>query len=302
MTYLGEPQLLKARKSSMSVMRATLLVAFLVCTVYSAAIDTENYLANESVQMQEGFAVEGKEETKRDVIPMAGTDPNKKITNQNSLFRSRDWLLANQGPVCPDSVGCVCVCVRYVVDLVCFNGPVCVSSKTSSILIIYLCFIPFFIQSFKTIPLFYSLYLTKTGEGVGWAGRRVGGGARQKFVDLFKTALSHLHISWKPQLFFGGLRRWWCCLHIRSNKTRPLPQLLKARISTMSVMRATLLVAFLVCTVYSAAIDTENYLANESEVIPMAGTDPNKKITNQNSLFRSRDWLLANQGPVCTMS
>eukprot|EP00116_Pleurobrachia_bachei_P018486 sb/3478748/ len=26
-------------------------------------------------------------------------------TNQNSLFRSRDWLSANQGPVFPDSVG-----------------------------------------------------------------------------------------------------------------------------------------------------------------------------------------------------
>eukprot|EP00116_Pleurobrachia_bachei_P018842 sb/3479104/ len=25
-------------------------------------------------------------------------------TNQNSLFRSRDWLTANQGPVCPDLV------------------------------------------------------------------------------------------------------------------------------------------------------------------------------------------------------
>eukprot|EP00116_Pleurobrachia_bachei_P017154 sb/3477416/ len=28
-----------------------------------------------------------------------GTDRNKYITNQNSLFRSRDWLSANQRPV-----------------------------------------------------------------------------------------------------------------------------------------------------------------------------------------------------------
>eukprot|EP00116_Pleurobrachia_bachei_P004316 sb/3464578/ len=34
-----------------------------------------------------------------------GTDRNKLTTNQNSLFRSRDWLSANQGPVFPDSVG-----------------------------------------------------------------------------------------------------------------------------------------------------------------------------------------------------
>eukprot|EP00116_Pleurobrachia_bachei_P017564 sb/3477826/ len=27
-----------------------------------------------------------------------------KTTNQNSLFKSRDWLSANQGPVFPDSV------------------------------------------------------------------------------------------------------------------------------------------------------------------------------------------------------
>eukprot|EP00116_Pleurobrachia_bachei_P017684 sb/3477946/ len=30
---------------------------------------------------------------------------NRNLTNQNSLFRSRDWLSANQGPVFPDSVG-----------------------------------------------------------------------------------------------------------------------------------------------------------------------------------------------------
>eukprot|EP00116_Pleurobrachia_bachei_P017124 sb/3477386/ len=34
-----------------------------------------------------------------------GTDRNKLTANQNSLFRSRDWLSANQGPVFPDSVG-----------------------------------------------------------------------------------------------------------------------------------------------------------------------------------------------------
>eukprot|EP00116_Pleurobrachia_bachei_P007169 sb/3467431/ len=31
-------------------------------------------------------------------------EPTETITNQNSLFRSRDWLSANQGPVFPDSV------------------------------------------------------------------------------------------------------------------------------------------------------------------------------------------------------
>eukprot|EP00116_Pleurobrachia_bachei_P016079 sb/3476341/ len=35
----------------------------------------------------------------------SGTDRNKLITNQNSLFRSRDWLSANQRPVFPDWVG-----------------------------------------------------------------------------------------------------------------------------------------------------------------------------------------------------
>eukprot|EP00116_Pleurobrachia_bachei_P006752 sb/3467014/ len=39
-----------------------------------------------------------------------GTDRNKLTTNQNSLFRSRDWLSANQGPVFPDSVGS---CTRH---------------------------------------------------------------------------------------------------------------------------------------------------------------------------------------------
>ena len=34
------------------------------------------------------------------IIP--GTD---RTTNQNSLFKSRDWLSANQGPVFPDSAG-----------------------------------------------------------------------------------------------------------------------------------------------------------------------------------------------------
>eukprot|EP00116_Pleurobrachia_bachei_P010896 sb/3471158/ len=34
-----------------------------------------------------------------------GTDRYKKSTNQNSLFKSRDWLSANQGSVFPDSVG-----------------------------------------------------------------------------------------------------------------------------------------------------------------------------------------------------
>eukprot|EP00116_Pleurobrachia_bachei_P010704 sb/3470966/ len=34
----------------------------------------------------------------------SGTDRNKFTTNQNSLFRSRDWLSVNQGPVSPDSV------------------------------------------------------------------------------------------------------------------------------------------------------------------------------------------------------
>ena len=29
----------------------------------------------------------------------AGSDRYKKTTNQNSIFRSRDWLSANQGPV-----------------------------------------------------------------------------------------------------------------------------------------------------------------------------------------------------------
>ena len=29
----------------------------------------------------------------------------KQTTNQNSLFRSRDWLSAKQGPVFPGSVG-----------------------------------------------------------------------------------------------------------------------------------------------------------------------------------------------------
>ena len=29
----------------------------------------------------------------------------KKTTNQNPLFRSRDWLTANQGPVFPGPVG-----------------------------------------------------------------------------------------------------------------------------------------------------------------------------------------------------
>eukprot|EP00116_Pleurobrachia_bachei_P014618 sb/3474880/ len=35
---------------------------------------------------------------------MPGTDRHK-TTNQNSLFRSHDWISANQGPVFPDSVG-----------------------------------------------------------------------------------------------------------------------------------------------------------------------------------------------------
>eukprot|EP00116_Pleurobrachia_bachei_P014462 sb/3474724/ len=33
---------------------------------------------------------------------VSGTDRNKSTTNQNSLFKSRDWLSANQGPVFPD--------------------------------------------------------------------------------------------------------------------------------------------------------------------------------------------------------
>eukprot|EP00116_Pleurobrachia_bachei_P009254 sb/3469516/ len=33
---------------------------------------------------------------------MSRTDRHKLTTNQNSLFRSRDWLLSNQGPVFPD--------------------------------------------------------------------------------------------------------------------------------------------------------------------------------------------------------
>eukprot|EP00116_Pleurobrachia_bachei_P012467 sb/3472729/ len=32
------------------------------------------------------------------------TEPLMEPTNQNSVFRSRDWLSANQGPVIPDSV------------------------------------------------------------------------------------------------------------------------------------------------------------------------------------------------------
>eukprot|EP00116_Pleurobrachia_bachei_P009033 sb/3469295/ len=35
----------------------------------------------------------------------SGTDRNKLTTNQNSVFRSRDWLSTNQGPVFTDSVG-----------------------------------------------------------------------------------------------------------------------------------------------------------------------------------------------------
>eukprot|EP00116_Pleurobrachia_bachei_P013864 sb/3474126/ len=34
-----------------------------------------------------------------------GTDRHKLATNQHSLFRSRDWLSTNQGPIFPDSVG-----------------------------------------------------------------------------------------------------------------------------------------------------------------------------------------------------
>eukprot|EP00116_Pleurobrachia_bachei_P014573 sb/3474835/ len=44
----------------------------------------------------------------RQVYPVApGPYKNRpiQITNQNSLFMSRDWLSANQGPVFPDSVG-----------------------------------------------------------------------------------------------------------------------------------------------------------------------------------------------------
>eukprot|EP00116_Pleurobrachia_bachei_P007280 sb/3467542/ len=40
---------------------------------------------------------------------VSGTDRNKQTTNHNSLFRSRDWLSANQGPVFADSVGSWCV-------------------------------------------------------------------------------------------------------------------------------------------------------------------------------------------------
>eukprot|EP00116_Pleurobrachia_bachei_P000746 sb/3461008/ len=49
-----------------------------------------------------------REKRGRDVpkgIKGTRTDQNKLTTNQNLLFRSRDWLSANQGPVVPDSVG-----------------------------------------------------------------------------------------------------------------------------------------------------------------------------------------------------
>ena len=41
-------------------------------------------------------------------VPLKNLDdgfPKQVTTNQNSLFRSRDWLLANQGPVFPGLVG-----------------------------------------------------------------------------------------------------------------------------------------------------------------------------------------------------
>ena len=40
-----------------------------------------------------------------DWVSRLGTDRNKEAPNQNSLFISRDWFSANQGPVFPDSVG-----------------------------------------------------------------------------------------------------------------------------------------------------------------------------------------------------
>eukprot|EP00116_Pleurobrachia_bachei_P010546 sb/3470808/ len=42
---------------------------------------------------------------------LSGTETSKQVTtNQKSLFKSRDWLSANQGPVFPDSVGSYLLC------------------------------------------------------------------------------------------------------------------------------------------------------------------------------------------------
>eukprot|EP00116_Pleurobrachia_bachei_P008548 sb/3468810/ len=114
------------------------------------------------------------------IPPIPGTDRNKLTTNQNSLFRSRDWLSANQGPVFPDSVASCPIRFQHIDILLPHNGP-------------------------PLGPLICRCYTTR----------------------------KNLYI-------------------INMHHTIP----------------------------------------------PIPGTDRNKLTANQNSLFRSRDWLLANQGPV----
>eukprot|EP00116_Pleurobrachia_bachei_P018351 sb/3478613/ len=73
---------------------------------------TESDLEGEKYDQYFGEHIKGSSTVAENTLlisrtyPCAGTvSLRNRPTNQTSLFRSRDWLLANQGPVIPDSVG-----------------------------------------------------------------------------------------------------------------------------------------------------------------------------------------------------